>query len=267
MAKQSSTSTFAARALAGGAVIVAGLCTTSMNWQFGHQLASSEFDGHVLGTFSVALDICKWFALGLAALAWRARAYPRAAAGLAVWLVAVAYSGAAAIGFSALNRDTTAAERTGTVERIERARVAYKEATARIAEAKASERWAATSACTNATAPRSVEYCDNIKALEQTAATASAQLDRGKTVAADPQAALMARISGWPEEHVKVALASAVAIVAEVVSAFGLFAVMAPPKGPEPERVKVAKKRRKRAPRSPPPPAENVIAFKAANDH
>ena len=266
MAKQVALSMCAARAVAGGAVLVAGVCTTTMNWQFGHQLASSEFDGHVLGTFSVALDICKWFALGLAALAWRAKAYPRAAAGLAVWLVAVAYSGAAAIGFSALNRDQTTVERTGEAERIERARQAYKEATARISEAKANPRWAATSACTNATAPKSKEFCDRIKELEQTAATASAHLDRGKAVAADPQAALVARMSGWSEDRVKIGLATAVAIVAEVVSAFGLFAVMAPPNRPEPERVKVQKKRRRRAPR-PPSPAENVLPFKAANQY
>jgi hypothetical protein len=56
--------------------------------------------------------------------------------------------------------------------------------------------------------------------------------------------------------------------VAEVVSVFGLFAVMAPPKEePEPARVKPKKKRRKHAPRLPPSPAENVVPFRAANEN
>jgi hypothetical protein len=267
MAKQSSLSTFAARALAGGAVIVAGVCSTAMNWRFGYQLGSSELDSLVLGTFSVTLDIAKWFALGLAAIAWRAGARIRATAGLAVWLVAVVYSGAAALGFSALNRDTTTAEREQSSQRIERARVAYREATALVSEAKAAKRWAATSGCTDATAPKSVEFCDRIKALEQKAAAASALLDRGKVVAADPQAALFVTMSGASEGRVKTALSIAVAVVSEVVSALGLFAVMAPPNRPEPARVKVKRRRRKPAPRLPPSAAENVIPFRAANEN
>ena len=42
--------------------------------------------------------------------------------------------------------------------------------------------------------------------------------------------ALIARMSGGPEDRVKTALSVAVAAVAEVVSALGLFAVWAPSK-------------------------------------
>ena len=259
-------STTAVRVFAGGAVLLAGLCTTTMNWQFGHQLASSEFDGRVLGTFSVALDICKWFALGLAALAWRSRAYLRVTAGFAVWLVAVAYSSAAAIGFSALNRDTVAVVRNGETERVERARNEFKEATAAIETAKANERWLATSACTNATAVKSLEFCDSIKRLEERASAAGSVLDHGHAKEADPQTSLIARMTGQDAGRVKTALAIAVAVVAEVVSAFGLFAVMPPPeKQSAPARVK-AKKRRKPAPK--PEPSAQIIPFDcAANEN
>ena len=250
MAKHSNLSTIAVRVVAGGAVLVAGACTTTMNWQFGHGLASSELDGHILGTFSVALDVCKWFALGLAALAWRAGAYLRAAAGLAVWLVAVAYSGAAAIGFSALNRDFVVAERSAETSRIERARNTLKEASAELEAAKTNKRWSGTSACTDATAAQSIEFCNRVAELNARVSEASAVLDRGTTKEADPQAALIARITGYDVGSVKIGLASALAVVAEVVSAFGLFAVMAPPtKQPSPERAK-AKKRRKPAKRT-----------------
>ena len=60
------------RGLAAAAVLVAGLCTTVMNWRFAYQLANNQFDSYVWAIFSVALDVCKWMMLPIAAVAWRA---------------------------------------------------------------------------------------------------------------------------------------------------------------------------------------------------
>lgn len=262
-----SYSTTAARVLAGGAVLVAGACTTTMNWRFGHQLGSSELDGQVLGAFSVALDIAKWFALGLAAIAWQTRARFRAAAGLAVWLVAVIYSATAAIGFTALNRDTSMAERKGETERIERTQRDYEEASSQIVTIKANKRWSDTSACSNATATKSVEFCDHFKDLEARISKANLVLSQGQAKEADPQAALISRISGAPQDRVRIGLSVFLALVAEVVSALGLFAVIAPPNAtPAVKTVKARKKRKAAPPKRPAPPvhaAENVLPFAA----
>ena len=48
------------RLLALAAVLTAGVCTTIMNWHFSYQLGTNVFDAYVWGTFSVALDVCKW---------------------------------------------------------------------------------------------------------------------------------------------------------------------------------------------------------------
>src|ERR1700682_2466276 len=92
------------------AILVAGVCTTAMNWRFSYQLSTTAWDSYTWATFSVALDVSKWLMLPFAALAWRDHKL-RSAAGGAIWMVATAYSFTAAIGFAALNRETSISER------------------------------------------------------------------------------------------------------------------------------------------------------------
>lgn len=61
-------------------ILIAGACTTAVNWRFLYQLGTSEFDSIVLATFSVALDVAKWLMLPLAALAWRTHKFRAVAA-------------------------------------------------------------------------------------------------------------------------------------------------------------------------------------------
>ena len=98
------------RYLAAAAVLTAGACTTAMNWRFSYQLGTTEWDSTIWAIFSVALDVTKWLMLPFAALAGR-RHKVRALAAICIWLVATTYSFGAAIGFAALNRDTTTSER------------------------------------------------------------------------------------------------------------------------------------------------------------
>jgi hypothetical protein len=92
------------------AIVVAGVCTTAMNWRFSYQSGTSVWDSYTCATFSVALDVTKWLMLPFAALAW-ANHKPRSVAAAAIWLVATVYSFTAAIGFAALNRETSVSER------------------------------------------------------------------------------------------------------------------------------------------------------------
>ena len=104
-----------AHGLAFLAIFVAGACTTAMNWRFSYQLGISEWDSYTWAIFSVALDVTKWLMLPFAALAWR-HYRARSLAALGIWLIATIYSFTAAIGFAALNRDTTTAERMQQTE-------------------------------------------------------------------------------------------------------------------------------------------------------
>jgi hypothetical protein len=103
------------RSLAICAVFVAGICTTMMNWRFSFQLSADQFDAYVWAIFAVALDVCKWTMLPFAALTWRTHKR-RAASAVVIWLVATCYSFVAALGFAALNREATTADRRSQAE-------------------------------------------------------------------------------------------------------------------------------------------------------
>ena len=72
----------------------------------------------------------------------------RALAAITIWLVATTYSFAAAIGFAALNRDTT------TSEREQQAQLQKT-----LETMKQSPRWQSSAACADATAPQSKQFC------------------------------------------------------------------------------------------------------------
>ena len=54
------------RLIAITAVLVAGLCTTAMNWRFSYELGTTVWDSYTWATFSVALDVSKWLMLPFA---------------------------------------------------------------------------------------------------------------------------------------------------------------------------------------------------------
>jgi len=194
------------RYVAAVAILVAGFCTTVMNWRFSFQLATNQFDAHVWAAFSVALDVCKWIMLPFAALAWRAHKL-RSLAAAAIWLVATCYSFAAALGFAALNREITTVDRRSQAEIHTTLQVM-----------KQSPRWQSSAACADATTKSSKEFCIAYRTMESQLKALPQQ--------EDPQSALVARLTGLTEEQARLALALSLAIACELVSALGLFAIL-----------------------------------------
>lgn len=207
------------RGAAAVAVVVAGACTTAMSWRFSYQLGTNAWDGTVWAVFSVALDVAKWLMLPFAALAWRQHK-PRAAAAILIWLVATTYSFAAAVGFAALNRDATAAERQHQTE-LQRT----------LATMRASPRWQSSAACADATAKLSKDFCAAYREAE-------AKL-KDAIVEANPQTALLAQLTGLPRATIDLTLALFLAVACEVISALGLFAIL-PPAGGTPTIARAA---------------------------
>lgn len=193
------------RCLAAAAVISAGLCTTVMNWRFSFQLANNQFDATVWATFSVALDVCKWLMLPFAARAWP-RHKLRSLAAASIWLVAASYSFVAALGFAAINREATAAERRSQADIHDRLKTM-----------RHSQRWQSSAACADATANQSKQFCAVYRALEKSL-IASPRYE-------DPQSELVARVTGLSLEQSRLALAVSLAVACEIVSALGLFAI------------------------------------------
>jgi hypothetical protein len=194
------------RTLAIIAVLIAGICTTAMNWRFSYQLGMTVWDSYTWATFSVALDVSKWLMLPIAALAWRDHKL-RSLAAVTIWFVATIYSFTAAIGFAAVNRETTIAERHAQAELRKTLELM-----------KQSPRWQSSAACADATTPLSKEFCARY-------AVAQMQI-KDELGEPDPQSALFSRITNLPPEKVRVMLSVFLAIACEVISALGFFAIM-----------------------------------------
>ena len=202
-----------------------------MNWRFSYQLGTSEWDSYTWAIFSVALDVSKWLMLPCAALAWT-RHKLRALAAVSIWLVATIYSFSAAIGFAALNRDTTTSERRQQAE-LQKT----------IEMMKQSPRWQSSAACADATAPQSKQFCATYRATEA--------LLKSPSQEADPQSALFAKLTGLDIDRVRLALSLFLAVACEVISALGFFAILATDQ---------EKRTRPQVPASPwkPPPWQDV---------
>lgn len=194
------------RYLATVAILVAGACTTTMNWRFSYQLGTTEVDSYTWAIFSVALDVLKWLMLPYAALAWRSHKL-RALAATSIWLVATIYSFTAAIGFAALNRDATAAERRHQAELHKT-----------IDTMKLSPRWLSSAACADATASQSKQFCATYREAEARLKSLSQETDL--------QSALFSRLSGLQPDQVRLILSVFLAAACEVVSALGFFAIL-----------------------------------------
>src|SRR5438477_4810847 len=191
------------RSLAIVAVLIAGICTTAMNWRFSYQLGTTEWDSYTWATFSVALDVSKWLMLSFAALAWREHKL-RSAAAVAIWIVATAYSFTAAIGFAALNREASISER-----------LAQADLQKTLELMKQSPRWQSSAACADATSTLSKEFCARY-------ATTEVKL-KHSVLQADPQSVLFARMTGLASDKVRIVLSVFLAIACEFISALGLF--------------------------------------------
>lgn len=201
-----------ARTVAAFAIFIAGGCTTAMNWRFSFQLGTSASDGYIWAIFSVALDVVKWLMLPFAALAWSDHK-PRSAAAIAIWLVGTIYSFTAAIGFAAHNRDTTSAARQQQFELRKT-----------LETMRRSPRWQSSSACADANSAQEKSFCANYRA--SAAAVTSLPED------IDPQATLLARLTGLQPETVRLVLIIFLATACEVVSALGFFALLPPVRSP-----------------------------------
>jgi hypothetical protein len=227
-----------------------------MNWRFGLSLGRTELDGQIYGVASAAADCLKALVPFFFFAAIRNKAWSQAAASLVVWTVVTAYSLTSAFGHAALNRFDVAGERVHE-------KTLYKNLSADLARAKEQlswvpqhrpagtiqaeidaakneRRWASTSGCTDVTATKSRTFCEGYHALVSELASAEqagvleariaevqaklAQIDSSKAMSeADPQAAVIAKLTGVDLDKVQLAMTLFIALLLEVGSGFGLY--------------------------------------------
>lgn len=230
--------------------------SAAMNWRFGYSLGRTEFDGFIYGSASVAADCLKALIPFFFFAAIKSRMWSQAAAAAVVGVVVTAYSLTSALGHAALNRFDTTGARAVEAQAYKDLRGDLKRAQDQLSwipqhrpaatvhgeiEALKSQRaWSATNGCTDATRPQSRTFCQQYHGL--TAEMASGQQAQalesriadiqgklGKTDAmtamgeADPQATVLANLSGFNVEQVQMAMTIFIALLLEVGSAFGMY--------------------------------------------
>ncbi len=235
-------------------VLLAVSC--AMNWRFGFSLGRTELDGQIYGAASAAADCFKALVPFFFFAAIRNRMWSQAAASAVVWTVVTAYSLTSALGHAALNRLDTAGQRAVEAQSYQDLRGDLKRAQDQlswvpqhrpaatvesdISGLKQDRAWGWTNGCTEVTGKKGRDYCQKYhaltaelasgqqaEALEARIAEVESKLGATKALTvmaeADPQAAVLAKLSGLSIDKVQIAMTIFIALLLEVGSGFGMY--------------------------------------------
>ena len=167
-------------------VLAAGvllLVSAAMNWRFGYQLGTTEFDGFIYGSASAAADCLKALVPFFIFAAVRNRMWMQAFASFVVWGVVIVYSLTSALGHAALNRQDTAGTRASEVQTYKdlRADLGAGQEPARLGSpaqagcirfkvrsmaSKLKRQWKWTKGCTTAKGRSNRRFCDGFTGLK-----------------------------------------------------------------------------------------------------
>lgn len=244
-------------------VIAAGvllLVSAAMNYRFGFSLGKTVADGQIYGAASAAGDCFKALVPFFFFAAWRNRMWSQAFAAAIVWVVVTGYSMTSALGHAALNRLDMSGQRAAASANYKDMRADTKRAqdqltwipahrppatvTAELNVHKAQRYWVVTNECTEVTGKNARAYCQQFHKLSAELASGleAAKLETritdigsklaraaGGSVLAevDPQASVLAKLTGVELETVQMALALFVALLIEIGSGFGMYVAFA----------------------------------------
>jgi hypothetical protein len=244
-------------------VVAAGILlavSAAMNYRFGFSLGKTALDGQIYGAASAAADCFKALVPFFLFAAIRNKMWSQAFAAAVVWAVVTSYSMTSALGHAALNRLDTTGQRAVEAANYKDLRADSKRAqdqldwipahrpaetvSAELNVLKAQRLWMSTRECTEVTGKSAREFCQQFhklnaeyasglqsQKLESRIAEIGAKLSKtaGGTVMAeaDPQASVLARITGLEVDKVQTALTIFVALLIEIGSAFGMYVAFA----------------------------------------
>ncbi|HJU31015.1 MAG TPA: hypothetical protein VJ740_06165 [Hyphomicrobiaceae bacterium] len=244
-------------------VVAAGILlavSAAMNYRFGFSLGKTALDGQIYGAASAAADCFKALVPFFFFAALRNRMWSQALAAALVWTVVTGYSMTSALGHAALNRLDTTGQRAVEAANYKDLRADAKRAqdqltwipahrpaetvSAELNVLKAQRQWLLTKECAEVTGRAGREFCQQYHKLnaEHASAQQSEKLEAriaeigsklaksaGGTVMAeaDPQASVLAKLTGLDVEHVQTALTLFVALLIEIGSGFGMYVAFA----------------------------------------
>ena len=255
------------------------LVSAAMNWRFGYTLGKSEFESQLYGGASAAADCFKALLPFFIFAALRNRSYSQALGGALLFTVCFSYSLTSSLGFAALNRADITGSRVLKVEShadlradLERSREELKAlpthrptgtVNGEIDAFKQNGRWLSSAGCADATAAKSMSYCEGFFKLKAELGVAE-QADKleakisglgakvgelDSTAAAratDPQSQMLASLTGRSTEEIQMGLTVLIALLVELGASLGFYTAFSywrifDVKGlPAPEPVRVA---------------------------
>lgn len=231
-----------------------------MNYRFGYSLGKTPSDGHIYGLASAAADCFKALVPFFFFAALRNRMWSQAVAAALVWVVVTGYAMTSALGHAALNRLDTTGHRAAAAATYKDLRDDLKRARDQLSwlpphraaaavksemEAlKANRLWTMTGECQVTAGKAAREFCSGYhkrdaelgNALEAVKLNAKiedlgaklAKISGGTVMAeADPQASVLARLTGVELETVQTGLTLFVAVLIEIGSGFGMYVAFA----------------------------------------
>lgn len=240
-------------------VLAAGVLlavSAAMNWRFGFSLGRTELDGQIYGAASAAADCFKALVPFFFFAAIRNKMWSQAAASAVVWVVVTTYSLTSALGHAALNRFDTTGQRAVEAQAYKDLRSDLKRAQdqlswipqhrpattveSEISGVKNQRPWIWTEGCVKVSGKQGRDFCQQYHALSaelasaQQAAALEARIAEteakiGQAPAmtamaeADPQAAVLAKLSGLDIDQVQMAMTIFIALLLEVGSGFGMY--------------------------------------------
>jgi hypothetical protein len=244
-------------------VVAAGILlavSAAMNYRFGFSLGKTALDGQIYGAASAAADCFKALVPFFLFAAIRNRMWSQALAAGVVWAVVTGYSMTSALGHAALNRLDTTGQRAVEAAHYKDLRADSKRAqeqltwipahrpaetvTAELNVLKAQRSWLLTRECAEVAGKAAREFCQQFyklnaefasaqesQKLESRIADIAAKLANtaaGTVMAeADPQASVLAKITGLAVDKVQTALTIFVALLIEIGSGFGMYVAFA----------------------------------------
>jgi hypothetical protein len=150
-----------------------------------------------------------------------------------LWPLAFLYSTFSGYASITTNRTVTSAVRENVLQRHQRIQADYDDATDVLRTGKQSPLWQSSAGCTASKSDKQRIFCANISAAAQRQKANSDALAEQTAMPVDPEVAVLTANTGWTPAALSLVIALAPALILELVSSLGFYAVhRRPPRDP-----------------------------------
>jgi hypothetical protein len=205
-----------------GILIAAGGCVAGAYSAYAAysngSLITDGLAGTMFGLAFAAVVIVSWIMLPWADKRAEGGSYRDAWLWRMSWLMALGFVLANSIIYTVHYRTEMVETKGMKIEAFERAQRLQALAAAELTGLRTNPRWGATSGCSNATAARSIQYCDHVREVEARVQSGEAILQQGRPASKDAGAETLAWVLGVDESKIRRSLPIFWAVILELIA-------------------------------------------------